>query len=162
MKSYYHQRNKHETILIFYRRVYYVKRAEGLPFPSVENQMRLTISNRKRPLQGLMGAPPPVTTYLHHQFELAERKSSPSPLAVATNGSGSQPVSPLATPIPVPNSSPSSSAWSRRPLAAQSASSAPSSLIQVHMCNFMSVCVLISRYFFFEFFYQQNFQKCVD
>ena len=65
------------------------------------------------------------------QFELAERKSSPSPLAIATNGSGSQPVSPLATPIPVPNSSPSSSAWSRRPLAAQSASSAPSSLIQV-------------------------------
>ena len=72
--------------------------------------------------------------YLHEfffQFELAERKSSPSPLAIATNGSGSQPVSPLATPIPVPNSSPSSSAWSRRPLAAQSASSAPSSLIQV-------------------------------
>ena len=65
------------------------------------------------------------------QFELAERKSSPSPLAIAANGSGSQPVSPLATPIPVPNSSPSSSAWSRRPLAAQSASSAPSSLIQV-------------------------------
>ena len=56
---------------------------------------------------------------------------SPSPLAVATNG-GSGTVSPLATPIPVSGiSSPSSSAWSRRPLAAQSASSAPSSLIQV-------------------------------
>ena len=28
------------------------------------------MSNRKRPLQGLMGAPPPVTTYLHHQVQV--------------------------------------------------------------------------------------------
>ena len=42
------------------RRVYYVKRAEGLSLPSREDQMRLTMNSRKRPLQGLMGAPAPV------------------------------------------------------------------------------------------------------
>ena len=111
------------------KRVYYVKRAEGLPFPTVENQRMLTVSARKRPL---MGAPAPVVGVASpYQFDLDRLKSSPSPLAVATNGGTTGSVSPLATPIPT--SSPSSSAWSRRPLAAQSASSAPSSLIQVRI-----------------------------
>ena len=117
------------------KRVYYVKRAEGLPFPTVENQMRLTVSARKRPL---MAAPPPVVGVAPYQFDLDRLKSSPSPLAVATNGGTTGSVSPLATPIPT--SSPSSSAWSRRPLAAQSASSAPSSLIQVRVLFTFYIC----------------------
>ena len=97
------------------RRVYYVKRVEGLPFPTAESQARLT-SSRKRASHslGLMPAP--------HSYE--DRLKSASPLTVATGS-----ASPM--PVPLPHSSPSSSAWSRRPIAAQSASSAPSSLFQL-------------------------------
>lgn len=98
------------------RRVYYVKRVEGLPFPTAESQARLT-NSRKRASHslGLMPAP---------QHYVEERLKSASPLTVATGS-----ASPM--PVPLPHSSPSSSAWSRRPIAAQSASSAPSSLFQL-------------------------------
>ena len=129
------------------RRVYYVKRVEGLPFPTAEAQARL-IGSRKRASHtlGLMGAPTsipsssPVPHGFHHpahgahpSYELpSDRLKSASPLTVATN-SGVGSTSPLATPVQLPHSSPSasSSAWSRRALPAQSASSAPSSLFQV-------------------------------
>ena len=116
------------------RRVYWVKRIEGLPFPTAEAQARLTTKKRN-----LMGAPaiipPPATVSLHPSFDMtttiSDRLKNASPLTVATNSAvGSS--SPLATPVQMPHSSPSSSVWSRRPLPAQSASSAPSSLFQVH------------------------------
>ena len=125
------------------RRVYFVKRVEGLPFPSAEAQARL-ISSRKRASHtlGLMGAPasiPPVSTPIlghAHEYQIpGDRLKTASPLTVATN-SGVGSTSPLATPVPLPHSSPSSSAWSRRPLPAASASSAPSSLFQVRFVLF--------------------------
>jgi hypothetical protein len=125
------------------RRVYWLKRVDGLPFPSAETQVRMSNNSRKRsapPTMGLMAAPPPVpaAVSLHQvQFDVASDrlKSTSSPLTVATMGVASS-VSPLATPVTLPHSSPSSSTWSRRALAPQSASSAPSSLIQVLILKF--------------------------
>ena len=117
------------------RRVYWVKRVEGLPFPTAEAQARLT-SSRKRASHtlGLMGAPTAIPASLAYADQGSDRMKTASPLTVATN-SGVGSTSPLATPVPLPHSSPSSSAWSRRPIAPQSASSAPSSLFQVSHCQ---------------------------
>ena len=122
---------------------YYVKRVEGLPFPTAEAQARLT-NNRKRPgLSGhIMPAPtsvPPGSGFESYGGQVIQdqragidlgRLKTASPLTVATNSAVGS-TSPMATPVPLPHSSPSSSAWSRRALPAQSASSAPSSLFQV-------------------------------
>ena len=142
------------TPLYSFRYGYYVKRVEGLPFPTAEAQARLTgggNGNRKRqPSISVMPAPTSIPGSIRDPQGLSgiytdqvisqsgavvsidhTRLKTASPLTVATNsavGSGS----PLATPVPLPHSSPSaSSAWSRRPIPAQSASSAPSSLFQV-------------------------------
>ena len=70
-------------------------------------------------------------------MDLGRLKTASPLLSVATNPSvqglgGRGSTSPMSgTPVPLPHSSPSSSQWSRRPLPAQSASSAPSSLFQV-------------------------------
>lgn len=113
------------------RRVYYVKRVEGLPFPTAEAQARLTHS-RKR-VSNLMLAPASIPASVTlHPVAFDERLKASSPLTVATSSALGSSSSPLATPIvPLPHSSPSSSGWSRRPMPAQSASSAPSSLFQV-------------------------------
>ena len=125
---------------------YYVKRGEGLPFPTAEAQARLT-NNRKRPNISVMPAPttipqsPGFESYpMQDQVRgVAEhgRIKTASPLTVATNSAVGS-TSPMATPVPLPHSSPSSSAWSRRAMPAQSASSAPSSLFQVRKMFFKS------------------------